>query len=132
MKSIYSKLLILMTLSLSVGYSQDTTIELEHKVARFVIEDLVTGDQAKEELFLTKDQIALLRSKITLKDSIISKKGDIILNYEEIIGARTEQLKTSKELSKKLKQDLKKEKAKSRILQMGGGLVVGALILSVL
>jgi len=105
---------------------------LEHKVARFVIEDLVTGDQAKEELFLTKDQIALLRSKITLKDSIISKKGDIILNYEEIIGARTEQLNTSKELSKKLKQDLKKEKAKSRILQMGSGLVVGALILSVL
>ena len=54
MKSIYNKLLILMILSLSVGYSQDTTIELEHKVARLVIEDLVTGDQAKEELFLTK------------------------------------------------------------------------------
>ena len=131
MKSIYSKLLILMTLSLSVGYSQDTTIELELQVARLVIEDLVKGDQAKEELFLSKEQIEVLESKVSLKDSIINKKNDIILNYEGIIGKRSEQLQTSKELSTKLQQSLKKQKAKTRLFQLGSGVVVvmGGLLL---
>ena len=128
MKSIYNKLLILMTLSLSVGYSQDTTIELEHKVARFVIEDLVTGDQAKEELFLTKEQIALLHTKIDLKDSIIFKKDAIISNFEEIIGAKTEQLEVSNDLSKRLKGDLKKQKATNKLYKLGGGGLVAVLL----
>ena len=64
MKYIYSKLLILMILNLNVGYSQDTTIELEYKIARLIIEDLTTGDQAKEELFFTQEQFGLLNQKI--------------------------------------------------------------------
>ena len=122
-----------MILSLNVGYSQDTTIELEYKIARLVINDLVSGDQAKEELFLTQDQIKILNQKISLKDSIILKQSLKITNYEEIIGTRSEQLKLSKDLSTQLQGDLKKQKAKTKLFQLGGAsVVVGALVLSVL
>ena len=133
MKYIYSKLLILMILNLNVGYSQDTTIELEYDIARLVIEDLIKGDASKEELFLSKDQIKVLESKISLKDSIILKKNDIIGNYESIMGKQTEQLSSIKDLSKQLQLDLKKQKAKTQLFKLGGTTVlIGAVILTIL
>ena len=109
-----------MILNLNVGYSQDTTIELEYDIARLVIEDLIKGDASKEELFLSKDQIKVLESKIFLKDSIILKKNDIIGNYESIMGKQTEQLSSIKDLSKQLQLDLKKQKAKTQLFKLGG------------
>ena len=120
-----------MILNLNVGYSQDTTIELEHRIARLIIEDLTTGDQAKEELFFTQEQFGLLNQKISLKDSIIFKQSLKINNYEDIMG--TQQLKLSKDLSTQLQLDLKKQKAKTKLFQLGGTTVlVGALVLIVL
>jgi len=122
-----------MILNLNVGYSQDTTIELEYDIARLVIEDLIKGDASKEELFLSKDQIKVLESKISLKDSIILKKNDIIGNYESIMGKQTEQLSSIKDLSKQLQLDLKKQKAKTQLFKLGGTTVlIGAVILTIL
>ena len=122
-----------MILNLNVGYSQDTTIELEYNIARLVIEDLIKGDASKEELFLSKDQIKVLESKIFLKDSIILKKNDIIGNYESIMGKQTEQLSSIKDLSKQLQLDLKKQKAKTQLFKLGGTTVlIGAVILTIL
>jgi hypothetical protein len=122
-----------MILNLNVGYSQDTTIELEYDIARLVIEDLIKGDASKEELFLFKDQIKVLESKISLKDSIILKKNDIIGNYESIMGKQTEQLSSIKDLSKQLQLDLKKQKAKTQLFKLGGTTVlIGAVILTIL
>ena len=122
-----------MILNLNVGYSQDTTIELEYKIARLIIEDLTTGDQAKEELSFTQEQLGLLNHKISLKDSIIFKQSLKINNYEDIMGTRSQQLKLSKDLSTQLQLDLKKQKAKTKLFQLGGTTVlVGALVLIVL
>ena len=122
-----------MILNLNVGYSQDTTIELEYDIARLVIEDLIKGDASKEELFLSKNQIKVLESKISLKDSIIIKNNDIIGNYESIIGKQTEQLSSIKDLSKQLQLDLKKQKAKTQLFKLGGTTVlIGAAILIIL
>lgn len=122
-----------MILNLNVGYSQDTTIELEYDIARLVIEDLIKGDASKEELFLSKNQIKVLESKISLKDSIIIKNNDIIGNYESIIGKQTEQLSSIKDLSKQLQLDLKKQKAKTKLFKLGGTTVlIGAVILTIL
>jgi hypothetical protein len=122
-----------MILNLNVGYSQDTTIELEYDIARLVIEDLIKGDASKEELFLSKDQIKVLESKISLKDSIILKKNDIIGNYESIMGKQTEQLSSIKDLSKQLQLDLKKQKAKTQLFKLGGtAVLIGAVILTIL
>jgi len=122
-----------MILNLNVGYSQDTTIELEHKIARLIIEDLITGDQAKEDLLFTQEQFGFLTQKISLKDSIIFKQSLKISNYEDIIGTRSEQLKLSKDLSTQLKLDLKKQKAKTKLFKIGGTTVlIGALLLAAL
>lgn len=122
-----------MILNLNVGYSQDTTIELEHKIARLIIEDLITGDQAKEELFFTQEQFGFLTQKVSLKDSIIFKQSLKINNYEDIIGTRSQQLKLSKDLSTQLQLDLKKQKAKTKLFKLGGTTVlIGALLFATL
>ena len=122
-----------MILNLNVGYSQDTTIELEYKIARLIIEDLTTGDQAKEELLFTQEQFGFLTQKISLKDSIILKQSLKINNYEDIMGTRSEQLKLSKDLSTQPKLDLKKQKAKTKLFQLGGTtVVIGAIVLAIL
>ena len=122
-----------MILNLNVGYSQDTTIELEHKIARLIIEDLIIGDQAKEDLLLTQEQFGFLTQKISFKDSIIFKQSLKINNYEDIMGTRSQQLKLSKDLSTQLQLDLKKQKAKTKLFKLGGTTVlIGAIVLAVL
>jgi len=130
MKYIYSKLTILMILILSSGYSQDTTIELEFQVARFVIEDLIKGDAATEELFLTQDQITQLNKKIVIQDSIIFKKDAVILNYEQIIGTRNNQLQLQESLKDQLKADLKKQKLRTKLTGgLGAALLIGLAVI---
>ena len=122
-----------MILSSSFGYSQDTKIKLSNNIARLIVKDLILGDKSQKELFLTKQQINILNSKVSLKDSIISKQIDMIQNYSDMISTRDEQIFTSSKLSKKLNLDLKKQKAKTKLFQLGGTTVlVGALVLIVL
>ena len=124
--------LSLMILNLSVGLAQDTQqIQLAPKVARLVVTDLLEGDQAKLEVKLLDQQVTLLKDKIKVLDSIAGKKDTIISNYEEILGKKDNQLNLSSELSKKLQTDLKKQKAKTKLFQMGSGVfaVAGILLL---
>ena len=125
--------LSLMTLNLSVGLAQDTQqIQLTPKVARFVVTDLLEGDQAKLEVKLLDQQVTLLKDKIKVLDSITGKKDAIISNYEEILGKKDSQLNLSSELSKRLQTDLKKQKAKTKLFQMGSGVFAIAAIALVL
>jgi len=121
-----------MILNLSVGLAQDTQqIQLAPKVARLVVTDLLEGDQAKLEVKLLDQQVTLLKDKIKVLDSIAGKKDVIISNYEEILGKKDNQLNLSSELSKKLQTDLKKQKAKTKLFQMGSGVfaIAGILLL---
>ena len=125
--------LSLMILNLSVGLAQDTQqIQLAPKVARLVVTDLLEGDQAKLEVKLLDQEVTLLKDKIKVLDSIAGKKDAIILNYEEILGKKDNQLNLSSELSKKLQADLKKQKAKAKLFQMGSGVLAIAAIALVL
>ena len=125
--------LSLMILNLSVGLAQDTQqIQLAPKVARLVVTDLLEGDQAKLEVKLLDQQVTLLKDKIKVLDSIAGKKDAIISNYEDILGKKDNQLNLSSELSKKLQADLKKQKAKAKLFQMGSGVLAIAAIALVL
>ena len=125
--------LSLMILNLSVGLAQDTQqIQLAPKVARLVVTDLLEGDQAKLEVKLLDQEVTLLKDKIKVLDSIAGKKDAIISNYEEILGKKDNQLNLSSELSKKLQADLKKQKAKAKLFQMGSGVLAIAAIALVL
>jgi len=122
-----------MILNLSVGLAQDTQqIQLAPKVARLVVTDLLEGDQAKLEVKLLDQQVTLLKDKIKVLDSIAGKKDAIISNYEDILGKKDNQLNLSSELSKKLQADLKKQKAKAKLFQMGSGVLAIAAIALVL
>ena len=126
-------LMILMIVSLK-SFSQtdtDTTsIQLQKPIAKLVIKDLITGDGAKEELVHTVDKLQLLEQKIVLKDSIITNLNGQISNFNSIIGTKSDQLSLYKELSERLKKDLKKQKLKTKLVGGAGILVaVGVAIL---
>jgi len=82
-------------------------------VAKLVIKDLLTGDEAKDELVLSVKKFQLLEQKVVLKDSVISNLNDQITNFNSMILTKNDQLNLSQELSKKLKRDLTKTKAKN-------------------
>ena len=126
-------LILLVMMSLQ-GFSQsviDTTkIQLKKPIARLVIKDLIIGDGAKEELKLLSNKLGLLETKIVVKDSVIFNLNKSVMNFENILLAKSDQLAISQELSLKLQTDLKKQKAKTKLFQLGSGaLVVGGLVL---
>lgn len=103
---------------------------MQKPIARLVIKDLITGDGAKSELALTMDKIKILEQKVILKDSIIGNLNTQVGNFNSILATKSDQLVLSQELSKKLEQDLQKQKLKNK-LTMGAGLIgiVGAVLL---
>jgi hypothetical protein len=121
------KLLILVPilfLSFKSFSQNDTLVKLQIPVAKLVITDLIEGDAAKEQLYLTEEQIEVLQEKIVLQDSIIT-------NYEKVINTQSQQLNISQDLSTRLEADLKKQKVKTKLTGgIGAALLVGlALIL---
>jgi hypothetical protein len=115
------------------SFSQTDTkrsIRLKVPIAKLVIKDLVIGDGAKEELSLLSNKLNLLENKIVLKDSIITNLNKSVMNFESILITKSDQLAMSQELSLKLQTDLKKQKARTKLFQLGSGaLVVGGLVL---
>ena len=119
--------IILMIVSLN-SFSQtvtdSTSIQLKKPIAKLVIKDLIKGDGAKKELILYGDKIKLFQEKIILKDSIIFNLNGKVNNFNSILTTKSDQLSLSKELSKKLEQDLKKQKFKNKLTTGAGILAV--------
>tara|TARA_B100000674_G_scaffold441186_1_gene404650 strand:- start:1960 stop:2253 length:294 start_codon:yes stop_codon:yes gene_type:complete len=92
-----------------------------------VVKDLITGDEAKEELVLSVKKFQLLEQKIVLKDSVITNLNDQIVNFNSMISTKQDQLNLSQELSKKLQKDLKKQKLKTKLAGGAGVLAVVAV-----
>ncbi len=100
-------------------------------MAKLVIKDLLTGDEAKDELVLSVKKFQLLEQKVVLKDSVISNLNDQITNFNSMILTKNDQLSLSEELSKKLKKDLQKQKLKTKLVGLAGiGVAVGILVIA--
>ena len=128
-------LLISLMMTSFISFSQndiDTlSIRLEKPVAKLVIKDLLTGDEAKDELVLSVKKFQLLEQKVVLKDSVISNLNDQITNFNSMILTKNDQLNLSQELSKKLKRDLQKQKLKTKLVGLAGiGVAVGILVIA--
>jgi len=119
--------IILMIVSLN-SFSQtvtdSTTIRLKKPIVKLVIKDLIKGDGAKKELILYSDKIKLFQEKIILKDSVILNLNTKVNNFNSILITKSDQLSLSQELSKKLEQDLKKQKFKNKLTTGAGILAV--------
>ena len=108
--------------SFSQNVIDSTFVKLKNPIARLVIKDLISGDGAKQELILLEDKINLLNKKIILKDSIIFNLNSQVKNFGYVVNTKTDQLKLSQQLSKKLEVDLKKQKFKNT-LTTGVGII---------
>ena len=117
--------------SFSQNDIDSTSIRLEKPVAKLVIKDLITGDDAKEELKLSLNKYTLLEKKVILKDSIILNLNTQIDNIRSIVMTKEDQLNLSNELSKKLQNDLKKQKLKTRFVGgVGIAVALGILVIA--
>ena len=103
---------------------------MKKPIAKLVIKDLITGDGAKNELAITIDKIKLFEQKIVLKDRIILNLNNKINNFDSILLTKSDQLLLSQELSKRLEQDLQKQKLKNK-LTMGAG-ILGIVAVAIL
>jgi len=121
-------LIFLMMMSWS-SFSQiatdSTSIQLEKKIAKLIIKDLLLGDSYKNELKLTDTKINILEQKLVLKDSIIFNLESKSNNFESILLSKQDQLSLSQELSRKLQTDLKKQKVKTKLMG-GAGILIAA------
>jgi hypothetical protein len=111
--------------SFSQTVIDSTTIQLKRPIVKLVIKDLIKGDGAKEELSLSISKINLLEQKVILKDSVIKNLNFQIGNFESIMLTKSDQLSLSQELSKRLQNDLKKQKLKTKLM---GGAGIAAII----
>tara|TARA_Y100000114_G_scaffold37374_1_gene32994 strand:- start:1186 stop:1590 length:405 start_codon:yes stop_codon:yes gene_type:complete len=128
-------LLIILAMMSFTSFSQTDTdtlsIQLEKPVVKLVIKDLLTGDEAKEELVLSSKKFKLLEQKVELKDSIILNLNNKISNFNSIMLTKDNQLGLSQELTKKLQLDLKKQKLKTKLVGLAGiGVAVGILVIA--
>ena len=121
-------LIFLMMMSWS-SFSQiatdSTSIQLEKKIAKLIIKDLLLGDSYKNELKLIDTKINILEQKLVLKDSIIFNLESKSNNFESILLSKQDQLSLSQELSRKLQTDLKKQKVKTKLMG-GAGILIAA------
>ena len=83
-----------MTLSLIAFSQKDTTIQIKCfpiPIVKLIAKDLISGDQAKEELKLTTKELEETQLKVSLKDSVIAKMGEKEINYNRIINEQRAQ-----------------------------------------
>ena len=104
---------------------------MEKPIVKLVIKDLITGDEAKEELILSFKKFELLEQKIVLKDSVIFNLNTQIDNIRSIVMTKDDQLVLSQELTARLEKDLKKQKLKTKLMG-GAGIAAVVIVVSLL
>ena len=138
MKSIPKWMLLILLMMMSLNsFSQtvtdSTSIQLRKIVARLVIKDLIKGDGAKQQVKLFGDKINILEQKVSLKDSIIFKLNTKLSNFNDIALTQSQRLELSQKLSKRLEQDLKKQRLQTKLFKYGSGAaIIGVIVLSTL
>lgn len=68
-----------------------------------------------------EDKINFLKQKISLKDSVILNLNFKLSNFNSLSLLQSQQLEISQQLSKRLEQDLKNQKVKTKLFKYGSG-----------
>lgn len=114
------------------SFSQTDTsnqIQLTKPIAKLVIKDLIQFDGLSEEVQTMQIILTETNNKLNSQGELVSNLKAQVLNYESILSTKNEQFEAQQELTKRLQQDLKKQKLKTKL--MGGAgllLAVGAAI----
>ena len=116
--------------SFSQSVIDSTQIQLTKPVAKLVIKDLIQFDGLSKEMETMQLILTETNSKLNTQGNLVANLKTQVLNYQKIIDKRDQQFSTQAELNKRLQQDLKKQKLKTKLMG-GAGLAaaVGAFVL---
>lgn len=95
------------------SFSQTDTknkVVIDTSIAKKIAIDLIKGDECKEELKITKNNVLLLEKKVSLKDSIIIGNKNHIVNLNKMVEGKDNLLKISEENLSNAKKELSKSK----------------------
>jgi len=116
--------------SFSQSVTDSTQIQLTKPVAKLVIKDLIQFDGLSQEMETMQIILTETNNKLNTQGELVSNLKVQVLNYQSIIEKKNQQFSTQKELSKRLQQDLKKQKIRTKL--MGGAGIAIAIAAAVL
>ena len=104
--------------SFSQSVTDSPQIQLTKPVAKLVIKDLIQFDGLSQEVETMQIILTETNDKLNTQGELVANLKTQVLNYQSIIEEKDQQFSTQKELSKRLQQDLKKQKIRTKL--MGG------------
>jgi len=123
-------LTLTMILSLIAFSQKDTIIPTKcfpAPILKLIAKDLISGDQAKEELKLTLKELEETQIKVSLKDSIILKMNEKEVNYNRVISEQTNQYAILQTHSTEVEKKLRAMKSRNIFTKVFSTMIVGTL-----
>jgi hypothetical protein len=120
------------------AFSQSGTDTIPSKtlpisIIKMMIKDIISGDQAKEELRLTQQMLDSTEKKVVLKDSVINSTYEKYEKCESVLQLEREKYKTLEDYTNKVEKKLKIEKTKNKYKTFVGiGVILAAGILFII
>jgi len=123
-------LTLTMILSLIAFSQKDTIIPTKcfpAPIVKLIAKDLISGDQAKEELKLTLKELEETQLKVSFKDSIIRKMTEGEVNYNRVISEQRNQYAILQTHSTEVEKSLKAMKSRNIFTKVFSTMIVGTL-----
>ncbi len=115
--------------SFSQTDTTSTTIQLSKPIAKLVVTDLISGDQAKIEVKTLGELISELEKKNTTSLNIIENLETQNKNFSLMINEYKEKSETQAQLSEDLEKALKRQKRQTTIYKIGSTVGLAATVL---
>ena len=119
-----------MILSLIAFSQKDTIIPTKcfpAPIVKLIAKDLISGDQAKEELKLTLKELEETQLKVSFKDSIISKMNEKEVNYSRVISEQNNQYAILQTHTTEVEKKLRAMKSRNIFTKVFSTMIVGTL-----
>ena len=115
------------------SFSQNVTdnqIQLTKPIARLVIKDLIQFDGLSQEVETMQIILTETNNKLLAQGNLNANLKTQVANYKKIIEQKDQQFSTQAELNKRLQQDLKKQKIRTKLMGGAGlAIAIGAAVL---
>ena len=116
--------------SFSQSVTDSTQIQLTKPVAKLVIRDLIQFDGLSQEVETMQIILTETNDKLNTQGELVANLKTQVLNYQSIIDKKNLQFSTQEDLNKRLQQDLKKQKLRTKLMGSAGiAIAIGAAVL---